>query len=305
MAQLVELTGVDVERGGVQILRDVHLAMASGEIYGLIGPNGAGKSTTIAVIAGLVARSGGRVRVCGLDPAEDPVAVRRKIGVMPEHNGLYAWMTAGDYLSLFVKLRGVEDHPRPLLECVGLWSWHNRRIGTFSHGMRQRLALARALIGRPDLLVLDEPTNGLDPQGRRDLHDLLLKLRSDHAVGVLLCTHMLNDVERLCDRIGIISAGEMLAEGSIGDLTSHYRRRDRYRLQLEIGGGGGTIPQGIRLIGRDESSLVVDLGAEVAAKDAWCALINHGWPIREIHKLGSGLEDLYFDIAARGDRRAI
>jgi ABC-2 type transport system ATP-binding protein len=157
---LVEFRSVEVRRGGTKILRDVTLTVKAGEIYGLIGPNGAGKTTTLAVVVGLLAPWAGSARVLGFDPVRQAEIVHARTGVMPERGGFYDWMTAPEYLGFFARLYGSERTPDEISERlaqVGLFARRDQRIGTFSHGMRQRLGLARALIADPVLLVLDEP----------------------------------------------------------------------------------------------------------------------------------------------------
>ncbi|MDB5992213.1 MAG: transporter related [Herbaspirillum sp.] len=223
---LIEIRRLKLNLGAFAVLRDVNLTLQEGQIYGLLGPNGAGKSTTISAITGLRAPTAGSVRVLGLDPAADAIQLHRRIGVLAEQAGFYDWMSADDYLrwvaSLYlISLDKVET--ARLLGRVGLEAQRQAPIATYSSGMRQRLGLARALINQPELLILDEPTNGLDPRGRREIHDVLLDMSTNHGVGILLCTHLLDDVDRLCTRIGIIAQGQTLLEGSIADLLSAQR----------------------------------------------------------------------------------
>jgi ABC-type multidrug transport system ATPase subunit len=176
---LMELRSVAAQIEGIPILRDVSLRVRSGEIVGLLGPNGAGKTTSLFVALGMVAPSAGAVQVLGLDPVQDGVQVRALTGVLPERGGFYGWMNAPDYLTYFARLHGRERSPGDIadrLMQVGLAPRPGQRIDTFSHGMRQRLGLARALPADPCLLLLDEPTGGLDPRGRREIHDLLRSL---------------------------------------------------------------------------------------------------------------------------------
>ncbi|MGH6883383.1 MAG: ABC transporter ATP-binding protein, partial [Hypericibacter sp.] len=166
---LVEISSLRVSLGGVAILHDVQLTLDAGEIYGLLGPNGAGKSTTIAAALGLLLPDAGQVRIFGKDPSRDAASVHRRLGALPEQNGFYSWMTALEYLRFFDRLHGRSSSDRELQERlanVALEPRPRQRIDTFSHGMRQRLGLARAMIANPALLVLDEPTNGLDPAAR-------------------------------------------------------------------------------------------------------------------------------------------
>jgi ABC-2 type transport system ATP-binding protein len=293
---ILEATQLKVTLGGRRILDGVDLSLAEGEIYGLLGPNGAGKTTTISAILGLVPLEAGTVRIGGEDPSRDRRVLQR-VGVLPEQNGFYDWMTAVDYLRFFAMLY---DRPsdsnalQSLLERVGLETNATQVIGTFSRGMRQRLGIARALIPDPRLLILDEPTIGLDPRGRREIHDLLLDLSGQHGVGVLLCTHLLDDVDRLCRRIGIIVGGRTLVQGELAELLRHGERLDRYRLRLD---GPAPVrepwPQGLRVITREAERLIVAPDPSVAPPEAWRELLFLGWPVVEIQREGSGLEDLY------------
>ena len=215
---LIDADHIKLRLAEREILKDVSLHLSAGEIYGLLGPNGAGKSTTIAVLLGLYPPGGGTLRLFGGTPA-DPKTLRRRIGVMPERAGCYGWMTATDYLVWYASFYGGLQQPLPdLLRSVGLQDSAHMPIAYFSHGMQQRLSLARALAHGPELLILDEPTNGLDPRGRREIHDLLVELTREHRVGVLLCTHLLDDVEHLCSRIGLIDGGRTVAEGTLAEL---------------------------------------------------------------------------------------
>ncbi len=255
---LIDIRALQVRIGASKILHDVHLSLESGVVYGLLGPNGAGKSTTIAAVLGLLPAAGGSIRVFGRDPARDSMAIYRRTGVLPEHNGFYDWMTAEGYLAFFAQLHGRTPDPRDIrarLAQIGLASNRRQVIGTFSRGMRQRLGLARALVADPELLILDEPTNGLDPRGRRDIHDLLIGLSRNRGVGILFCTHLLDDVERLCHRIGIIVAGRTVAEGALSDLLSGSDWRGRFRIVLS-----GPVPDaaedfdGIRIVERESGT---------------------------------------------------
>ena len=197
--------------------------------------NGAGKSTTIFALLGLRAHASGRISVLGRDPGENAAAIRGSVGVMPENAGFYEWMTAPAYLRWYGRLFGETQTHRDLgilLEKVGLGTEGHRSIGTYSRGMKQRLAVTRALMPHPRLLILDEPTNGLDPKGRREIHDLLHEFAADGTAGVLLCTHLLDDVDRLANRIGIIDRGRTRLEGRLGDLLAEQGAGQRYRLRL-------------------------------------------------------------------------
>lgn len=296
---LVELDDVAVTLGGAPVLRDIRLSMGKGEIYGLLGPNGAGKTTTISVIAGLLAPERGRVRVAGLNPIADRTRLHARIGVLPEQIGFYDWMTAEEYLRFFSRLYGRDldgaDAGRRLKQ-VGLAPRQRQRIGTFSRGMKQRLALARALINDPMLLILDEPTNGLDPRGRRDVHDILRDLAAHRDVGIVMCTHLLEDVDRICRRIGIISNGVTVAEGPIAELLEIDAGRTRFRLHLAAPPPDPRVPPHAHVVGHDGNCYVVDLDPAISPDAVWRDLLFMGWPVTEIERAGGGLEELYLDV---------
>jgi ABC-2 type transport system ATP-binding protein len=296
---LIEAKQLTLTLGGHPVLTGVDLVMDGGEIYGLLGPNGAGKTTTISVLTGLRKAASGRVSVLGLDPAREPTQLRRAVGVMPEQSGYYDWMTAQDYLRWFASLYGVNmapDQTRSHLAQVGLDADNRRPIGTYSRGMRQRLGLARALVHQPRLLILDEPTNGLDPRGRRAIHDALLELAQRRGVGILLCTHLLDDVDRLCTRVGIIDHGRIVLEGRLAQLLATRRAASRYRLRLATRQPDSELPKGLNVVAHDGQWLRVDVDGDIPAAAMWAELFTRGWNIAEIHVEGNGLEDLYLAV---------
>lgn len=296
---LVEIRELKLNLGTHAVLRDVSLTLQKGQIYGLLGPNGAGKSTTISVVTGLRAPTSGSVRVLGLDPAADALHLHSRIGVLAEQAGFYDWMSAGDYLMWFASLYQKnldKTEIASLLGRVGLEGQSPAPIATYSRGMRQRLGLARALINQPELLILDEPTNGLDPRGRREIHDVLLDLSANHGVGILLCTHLLDDVDRLCTRIGIIAQGQTVLEGSIADLLSAQHAAVRYRLRVEPGATAEQLPADITLLASAGDWWHVEIVSTIEPASAWRKLLDAGIRVDEIHREGGGLEELYMAV---------
>lgn len=231
----IEITDLRLVLQGRVILNGIRMSMREGEIYGLLGENGAGKSTTMSVVTGLRPATSGKVVVLGLDPVRQRAELHRGIGVLSEHSGSYGWMSARDSLRWFALLYGIrlsQEAADDLLDRVGLDPGNRQTIRVFSHGMKQRLGLAQAILHRPRLLILDEPTNGLDPKGRKGIHDLLTDLNRREGVGILLCTHLLEDVERLCTRIGVIHRGETLVERGLAELAVPRGGLQDYYLNL-------------------------------------------------------------------------
>lgn len=214
-------------------VRDVSMTIGRGEIYGLLGPNGAGKTTTLRMIVGLVRPSAGEIELFG-EPLHSGNRSRllERIGANMERPGFYGNLTAWENLRLHARLMGMEDEARmaDVLERVGLQAEKDRLVRQFSLGMRQRLAIARALLHHPEFLVLDEPTNGLDPAGIKALRQLLIDLAQTMRITVLLSSHMLSEVQQLATKIGILVQGRLVEEISVAELE----RRNRHHLELKV-----------------------------------------------------------------------
>lgn len=222
----VALTGVTkvfpvpFQRRAVVAVRDLNLQVAAGQIYGLLGPNGSGKSTTLKIILGLVTPTRGRAQIFGRE--SDLVASRESVGFLPESPYFYKFLTGEETLRFYGKLCGLrgaalKDRVEEMLALVGLTSARQRRLGGYSKGMLQRIGLAQALIQEPALLVLDEPTAGVDPSGAREIRDLILDLKR-RGITVLLSSHLLGQVQEICDRVGILANGVLVREGALSDL---------------------------------------------------------------------------------------
>jgi len=214
---------------GHTVLDGINFTVEEGDLFGFLGPNGAGKTTTIRILTAVLRADSGNIVIDGYDVCSEPLAVRKTINALPESNGYYEWMTAREYLEFFSVLYeagGPRQEIGTLLEAVGLRDKGKNPIRTFSRGMKQRLGIARALINKPKVLFLDEPTNGLDPAGRRDVLDLLMALNRERGMTLFLSTHLLDDVERLCNRIAIINYGKIVREGSLEELKGKETLED-------------------------------------------------------------------------------
>jgi ABC-2 type transport system ATP-binding protein len=223
---------VPFKRETVKAVQNLSLEVPAGEVYGLLGPNGSGKSTTMKIVLGLVRPTSGTTAVFGVDSRR--VESREKVGFLPENPYFYKYLTGLETLLFYGKLCGLagpslRDHAFELLRTVGLEDASDRRLGGYSKGMLQRIGLAQALLGAPRLLVLDEPTAGVDPAGAHAIRDLILECKS-RGITVLLCSHLLGQVQEICDRIGIMDRGRLLAEGRIDELVEN---KDQVELVLE------------------------------------------------------------------------
>ncbi|MFO7301968.1 MAG: ABC transporter ATP-binding protein [Acidobacteriota bacterium] len=222
MNAAVALEQVIVDYGRRRVLHGLSCTLPRGAV-GLLGPNGAGKSTLLKTLLGFIAPTGGRLRVLGLDVARSPVEVRARIGYMPENDGHVPGMTAVGFVAFCGELAGLPpsdatQRAHEVLHYVGLGEARYRPVETYSTGMRQRIKLAQALVHDPDLLFLDEPTNGMDPRGRDEMLDLIRDLAHNKGVNVIVSSHLLPDVEYTCDHVVVLDRGRIAAAGSIDEL---------------------------------------------------------------------------------------
>jgi len=209
------------------IVDDVSFELRRGEVFGFLGPNGAGKTTTIRMLVGLIKPTSGRVTICGHDVRRDFEAALRCVGCIVETPDLYRFMTGRENLEHFARMLRVPRTEIPrVAELVALEHRLDQRVGTYSLGMRQRLGIAQALLGDPQLLILDEPANGLDPAGIREIRTLLRRLATERDMAVFVSSHLLAEVELMCDRVAIIHKGKILKEGDVRELISSRREME-------------------------------------------------------------------------------
>jgi ABC-2 type transport system ATP-binding protein len=230
--QLTKVFRIPMRRERVVAVRDLSLQVQPGEVYGLLGPNGSGKSTTLKIVLGLVSATRGHTKVFGEDSRL--VRSRKDVGFLPENPYFYKFLTGAETVRFFGKLSGMggavlDARVQELLDLVGLSEAADRRVGGYSKGMLQRIGLAQALVQDPGLLVLDEPTAGVDPVGSREIRDLILQLKA-RGKTILLCSHLLSQVQEICDRVGILARGRLVREGRVEDLLAV---RDRTEVVLE------------------------------------------------------------------------
>jgi ABC-2 type transport system ATP-binding protein len=233
----IRARGLTKRFGSILALDRLDLDVPHGSVFGLLGPNGAGKTTTLRILTGLAQPSTGTAEVAGIQVGLDRPELRRRLGYLDQDPRFYGWMRGRELLELVGRLTGLHGpdlgaRVKGMLELTGLDAAGERRIGGFSGGMRQRLGIAQALLHRPEIVFLDEPVSSLDPEGRRDLLDLIAGLRG--ATTVVLSTHVLSDVERVCDRVAILDRGRLVTEGSLEALLAEHAR-PIYRLTPEAG----------------------------------------------------------------------
>ncbi len=221
---VIETQGLTKIYGSQTAVNALTLTIEEGEIFGFLGPNGAGKTTTLLMLLGLTEPTSGKAKVCGFDPARQTLQVKEKVGYLPENVGFYDDMNARENLRFLARLNRIPDkvsEPRidGLLETVGLLDEASKKVGAFSKGMRQRLGIAEVLVKEPSLVFLDEPTVGLDPDGTNRMLDTIHSLSRDKGITVFLSSHLLDQVQRICDRVGIMIKGNLVAAGRMEELA--------------------------------------------------------------------------------------
>ena len=319
---MVEEYAVSIENvvkrfGDFTAVNGVNLKIKKGEIFGLLGPNGAGKTTTVRLLLGLLAPSGGQVRVLGLDPVSQGQAIRTVTGVLLDEVGLYDRLTAWQNLEFpgrIARLPTAERHRKieAVLERVDLYDRRKERVASFSKGLRQKLGLARALLNEPQLLIMDEPTSGLDPVNIRMVRQLIISLAESGGPTIFMCTHQLDEAQRICSQVGIIQHGQLAARGAPGELANPSAEKT---VQIRCSKLSPTVaqtlpwPDDVRLSaaetvpnrGPDHCRLTLRVPDESAIETAVALLIGHGAGIRQVVTDQRSLEDVYIDIVQGGE----
>ena len=280
-------------------LKDVSLHVEPGQIYGFIGPNGAGKSTTIKVLTGLLNFDSGKVLVNGISPRD--VKSRRFIGYSPEQPYFYDYLTGRELLQFYGKLVGLEGS---LLNERITWAlqllhadkdWIDRRLRSYSKGMMQRVGIAQAILGKPKLLILDEPMSGLDPMGRRDVREAILELNRD-GVTIFYSSHLLSDVESISHRVAMIVDGRIVREGTVDEITDSCGIEYHVRTRIAI--AAKDLPEGVALAGHPQEVICAD----DAARDRllrYC--LDNGIAVEKMDHKRPSLEDILTEEIARAD----
>jgi ABC-2 type transport system ATP-binding protein len=293
---------------------DISFEVNDREVVGFLGPNGSGKSTTMRMLCGYLSPSGGTARVAGFDVTRDPMEVRRRIGYLPENCPLYPELRVDEYLNFRAALKGVPRHRRraridEVKELCGLTGDGRRIIGQLSKGFRQRVGLAEAIVHEPELLILDEPTIGLDPGQMRHVRSLIQTLGKQHAI--LLSTHILSEVEAICRRVVIIKEGRIVASGPADQLARQQGGAARFSAEIQaprsafeeaLGGMSDITAPRITALEADWLRLECSSVDSHDPRSALFALATaRGWSLRELHREERRLEDLFIDLTDSGE----
>jgi len=300
----IELDGVTKRYGEVTAVSDLSLSVPEGAVFGFLGPNGAGKSTTINMLLDFVRPTDGTVRVLGRDAQDESVDVRRHTGVLPEGFDVYGRLTGRKHVEFALDSKEVDGDPDALLDRVGLADAAERKAGGYSKGMRQRLALAMALAGDPDLLVLDEPSSGLDPQGAKEMREIV-RAEAERGATVFFSSHVLGQVEAVCDRVGILRDGQLVAEDSIDGLRDAVGGEET--LVVTVDAASDEQLAAVRALegvaGASTDGGTVTVSCDPDAKTAVIgALEEEGVTVTDFQTEEASLEDLF--LAYAGDETA-
>ena len=287
--------------GEITAVNQLTLSVQRGEVFGLLGPNGAGKTTTVRILAALLVPTSGEAQVAGFQVGENDQDIRRKIGLLPEAPGLYDSLSAEQSLAFFGSMYGVENisgQTQKYLELLGLWNRRFEPVGTFSKGMRQKLAIARALLHEPEVLFLDEPTSGLDPQASRLVREFIEDLKGEGRT-IILTTHNLEEADRLCDRVAVIS-GHLLALDAPGELRRKlFGRKVVFHLQEANQDYARTL-EGYPFVSDvqvvEEKILAAVEDPEAQNPELVRALVEKGAEVQFVGELRRRLEDVYLEL---------
>ena len=305
---MIEVKGLTKNYGNVPALRDVTFRVKKGEILGFLGPNGAGKTTTMRILTCFLPASSGKATVAGYDVWEDPLEVKKRIGYLPEHVPLYTDMAVETYLAFVAEVKGVAKQGRAkkvkgIMKQCGITEVSHRSIGNLSKGYRQRVGIAQALVGDPQVLILDEPTIGLDPKQIVEIRQLIKGLAGEKTV--ILSTHILPEVAMTCDRVVIINEGRVIAEDRPENLTSQRQGGLRICVQVEgpkkdvmarikgIPGASSIVAHGE---GTSTSGQYVVESAQDIRRELAKAVVDNGWGLLELRPERVSLEDIFVQL---------
>ncbi len=306
---MIEVRNIVKKYGDKYAVNDISFTVNRGEIVGFLGPNGAGKSTTMNILTGYLSATSGTVKIDGNDILEDPTKAKKLIGFLPELPPLYMDMTVKEYLDFVYDLKGCKFPRRPhineICELIKITDVYNRMIKNLSKGYKQRVGFAQALVGNPPVLILDEPTVGLDPRQIIEIRNLVKKLGKTHTV--ILSTHILQEVQSVCDRIIVINKGQLVADGDAETLT--YKVAGNRRLIARISGPKNEIVKTLRAL---DSVIFVDpMGSKEPGsydylvesqpnvdirKMMFSTLANKGWPLIGLRSMDMSLEDVFVQL---------
>lgn len=313
---IIEIRDLTKQYGTKTAVDHLNLDIHRGEVFGLLGPNGAGKTTTILMLLGLTEPTAGTAEICGRNCARNPLDVKSIVGYLPDNTGFYTDMTGRQNLRFTGRLNGLEgqeleERIEMLLERVGMTYAADQKAGTYSKGMRQRLGIADVLMKDPEIIIMDEPTLGIDPEGIRQLLALIEELAKEDGRTIMISSHQLHQIQQVCDRVGIFVEGRLIASGTLAQLEEQIRKNGSYLLEIETQPCDDRVlgmlyqQPGVQKIEKEGNRFLItgktDLRGELTR-----FLGEHGYTVLHLHQRGGDLDEIYrryFEKAGQEDER--
>jgi len=300
---MIQTQGLTKHYGEVKAVDNLDLTVYEGEIFGFLGPNGSGKTTTFLMLMGLTVPTSGTATVGGYDVIKDSRKVRRIAGMLPEGAGYYEDLTARQNLNYIAQLNDIprleaEKRTSDLLEAIDLVKWANTKVEKFSRGMKQRLGIAEVLIKKPKIAFLDEPTIGLDPQGTKDIRDIMFRLNKEQDLTILLSSHLMYEVQQTCRRVGLIRQGKLIAADTIENLSNKLKVREKMAIEFELSQVSPDLIQelrdidGVTLVDQENRKLYVHMERD-KSKDVSETITKHGATILLMKPREPNLEEIF------------
>ncbi|BDG34063.1 ABC transporter ATP-binding protein [Parageobacillus thermoglucosidasius] len=303
MEYIVETHNLTKRFGKEIAVNDLNLKIPKGEVYGFLGPNGAGKSTTLRMLLGLMRPTAGSVRIFGKDLKKERISILRNVGALVENPSYYSHLTAFENLEAVRKILGApKEKIDEVLELVRLSKAADKKVNGFSLGMKQRLGIAMALLNEPKLLILDEPTNGLDPAGIIEMRNLIKRLPKEKDMTVLLSSHLLAEIDQVATYVGVISKGKLIFQDSIKAMRQKARRKIRLKVSDANNAYHALLAKGIKTDFRDNVIYLDEQSDEAVAKVVEI-LVAEGYSVYRVEEEQPSLEDIFLKMTAGGDGR--
>ena len=300
---IIAMEGLTKRYGAFTAVNRLTLSVKQGEVFGLLGPNGAGKTTTTLMLLGLTEPSEGRAAISGVDCTREPIKVKRIVGYLSDNMGFYPDMTGRENLRLTGRMNGLkgnalESRIAAMLERVGMTDAADKKTGAYSKGMKQRLGIADILMKDPSVLIMDEPTNGIDPEGMRELMTLIRELAEVDGKTILISSHQLHQIQQICDRVGIFVKGRLIACGQIGELARQLEQESGFLFELHAEPFGSSLVLLLQSIPGVISANIQEDKVLVHAQDNICpdmlrALSTYGFELSHLRQCSSDLDEIY------------
>ncbi len=300
---IIKISGLTKEYVGKRVVDNLYLTVGKGEVFGLLGPNGAGKTTTVLMLLGLTEPTDGFAWIDGHDCVREPIAVKQIVGYLPDNVGFYNDLTGRENLRFTGRLNGLkgnllEQRIEELLERVGMTGAADKKAGTYSRGMKQRLGIADVLMKNPKVIIMDEPTLGIDPQGMRELLELIRELAEKDHRTIMISSHQLQQIQQVCDRVGIFVEGKLIACGPIETLAQQLEKEGHFVTEIQADPMDACLIQlletieSVKAVNREGQSLIID-STEDIRKEMGRKLAEQGYSLLGLKQKGGELDEIY------------